>query len=231
VSSAAERWTDQNGTPADYSSAAETALGQFVLAMRTRGMRDQRVLKAVEQAARGHFIPVAYTDFAYRDINLPLPCGQETGPAHMIVQAVAALEVGADHQVLEIGTGSGWQTALLAELGGAVASIERWYALAQQAGARLREAGLRNAIVIHGDGLLGLPEGAPYDRIILNGAVSAVPVSMENQLAPGGILVAPVISAGGQMLMRYRKTGGQLRGEVLGPCGFPRLQEGVSASL
>jgi protein-L-isoaspartate(D-aspartate) O-methyltransferase len=231
VSSAAERWLDQDGALADQRSVAETALGQFLLAMRTRGMRDQRVLRAVEQAARGHFIPLGYADFAYRDINLPLPCGQETGPAHMIVQAVVALEVGADHQVLEIGTGSGWQTALLAELGGAVASIERWYALAQQAGARLREAGVRNAVVIHADGLLGLPEGAPYDRIILNGAVRAVPAAIENQLAPSGILVAPVISGTGQMLTRYRKTGGELHAEALAPCGFPRLQEGVSASL
>jgi protein-L-isoaspartate(D-aspartate) O-methyltransferase len=228
VSLAAEQWGDDSAGP---DAAAESALGAFVLAMRSRGLRDQRVLAAIEKANRARFLPLGYTDFAYRDISLPLPCGQETGAARMIVQALAALELGADHQVLEIGTGSGWQTALLAELGGAVASLERWYALAQQAGARLREVGLRNAVVIHGDGLLGLPEGAPYDRIILNGAVTAIPGAIENQLAPGGVLIAPLVSGEGQRLMRFRKSAHELQGEPLGTCRYPRLVAGTSAVL
>ncbi len=211
--------------------AQDSDLGAFVLALRTRGLRDQRLFTTIERASRARFLPTAYVDFAYRDISLPLPCGQETGTPQIIAQAVAALELGADHQVLEIGSGSGWQTALLAELGGAVASLERWYALAQQAGARLREAGLRNAVVIHGDGLLGLPEGAPYDRIILNGAVTAVPVCIRQQLAPGGVLIVPQIGEGGQVLMRYRMSAGEWRGEALGPCRYPRLVEGMSATL
>jgi protein-L-isoaspartate(D-aspartate) O-methyltransferase len=232
VSLAAEQLSNADAGQGDVpGSAHDAALGAFVLGLRTRGLRDQRVFAAIEKASRARFLPLAYVDFAYRDISLPLPCGQETGAAQMIVQAVAALELGEDHQVLEIGTGSGWQTALLAELSGAVASLERWYALAKQAGARLREAGLRNAVVIHGDGLLGLREGAPYDRIILNGAVTAVPSAIQKQLAPGGVLIAPLLGAGGQMLMRYRKSGGELRPEVLGPCRYPRLVEGVSAAL
>jgi protein-L-isoaspartate(D-aspartate) O-methyltransferase len=228
VSLAAEQLS---GESAGQGAAPDSALGAFILALRTRGLRDQRVFAAIEKASRARFLPLGYMDFAYRDISLPLPCGQETGAAQMIVQAVAALELGVDHQVLEIGTGSGWQTALLAELSGAVASLERWYALAKQAGANLREAGLRNAVVIHGDGLLGLPEGAPYDRIILNGAITAVPRAIEKQLAPGGVLIAPLISAEGQMLTRYRKSEGEWRAEPLLRCRYPRLVEGVSALL
>ncbi len=164
------------------SSAAEElrgegdeALGQFLISLRARGNRSQRLLEAVERAPRADFLPPEHVGFAYRDMSLPLPCGQETGRPLAVVAAVAALEIEPDHDVLEIGAGSGWQTALIAGLCRAVASVERWRLLAEAADRRLQRLGFDNAVVAHGDGTDGLPDAAPFDRIIVNAAAVEQP--------------------------------------------------------
>ncbi len=209
----------------------DQALGAFIIALRTRGYRNSRLLEAVERAPRAEFVAAEHVGFAYRDISLPLPCGQETGRPLAIIEAVAALELEPTHRVLEVGAGSGWQTALIATLSHAVASVERWRALAEAADARLQRFGFTNAMVAAEDGEGGLPDAAPFDRVILNAAVADVPRMLAAQLAEGGVLIAPVVESGGQSLKRFRKRRGRLSAERLGPANAPLLASGMGGSL
>jgi protein-L-isoaspartate(D-aspartate) O-methyltransferase len=218
VSSAAE----------ELRSEGDEALGQFLIALRARGNRSQRLLEAVERAPRADFLPPEHVGFAYRDMSLPLPCGQETGRPLAVVAAVAALEIEPDHDVLEIGAGSGWQTALIAGLCRAVASVERWRLLAEAADRRLQRLGFDNAVVAHGDGTDGLPDAAPFDRIIVNAAAADQLEALVRQLRDGGLMLAPVLGPDGAALMRYRRAGRRLLAENLGPTDAPRLASGLA---
>jgi protein-L-isoaspartate(D-aspartate) O-methyltransferase len=217
VSSAAERIQDDG----------DEALGQFLIALRARGHRGQRLLEAIERAPRADFLKPEHVGFAYQDMSLPLPFGQETGRPLAIVAAVAALEVEPDHAVLEIGTGSGWQTAVLCGVAKAVASIERWRGLAEAADARLQRLGFSNAVVTHDDGLLGMDAAAPFHRIILNGMVAAVPDVLGRQLTPTGVIVAPVLAGAGVMLTRFRRSAEGLAAETLWPIDAAPLRDGA----
>jgi protein-L-isoaspartate(D-aspartate) O-methyltransferase len=223
---AAERLTDQ-----DWNTASDEVLGRFILSLRTRGVRDQRLLTAIESVPRSHFLPLAYGGLLWEDISLPLPFGQETGRLSAKIDVLHALDIRPDHQVLEIGTGSGWQTGLLAHLCGAVASVERWGFLAHEASLRLRELGMRNAIVLHGDGESGLPAAAPFDRIVINAAVASVPASLVEQMADQALLVAPVLDESGQSVVRFCKRGGKLDSERLFAIDTTPLQSGISHPL
>jgi protein-L-isoaspartate(D-aspartate) O-methyltransferase len=209
----------------------DEALSEFIIALRTRGYRGSRLLEAVERAPRTEFVAAEHVGFAYRDISLPLSCGQETGRPLAIVEAVAALELEAGHRVLEVGTGSGWQTALIATLSSAVASVERWRPLADAADARLQRLRFANVVVAAEDGEGGLPEAAPFDRIILNAAVVEIPRLIAAQLADDGVLIAPVLDGDGQSLTRFRKRRGKLSSERLGPANAPLLTSGMGGSL
>jgi protein-L-isoaspartate(D-aspartate) O-methyltransferase len=213
------------------SRDGDQALGEFIIALRTRGFRGSRLLEAVERAPRTEFIAPEHVGFVYRDISLPLPCGQETGRPLAIIEAVAALELEATHRVLEVGTGSGWQTALIATLCAAVASVERWRPLADAADARLQRLGFGNVVVAAEDGEGGLPDAAPFDRIILNAAVADIPRLIAAQLVEGGVLLAPLIDGETQSLMRFRKRRGRLARERLGPANVSSLVPGMGGSL
>ena len=150
------------------SASNDNALATFLLMLRARGLRDVALLNAIERAPRERFLPLPYVGFAYQEIAVPLPCGQEVTAPLAVLDAILALRVRSESQVLEIGTGSGWQTAILAGVARAVVSVERFATLAEAADQRLAALGISNAVIAHGDGEGGLPAGAPFDRIIIN---------------------------------------------------------------
>ncbi|KNY23205.1 methyltransferase domain-containing protein [Methylobacterium sp. ARG-1] len=167
----------------------------FVMALRGRGMRDTAILRAMEQVPREPFAPAAHRAQARRDIALPLPCGASMTAPTLVAQMLALLRVEPGHRVLEIGTGSGYATALLAKLGaGAVLSLERYATLAREAAARLTAQS--EVHVVQADGLAPeLPDGG-FDRILVHGSVDAIPPHWRAALEPGGRLVTGLIQDG-----------------------------------
>ena len=188
-----------------------------------RGMDAPRVLAAMARVPRERFVPEEVRHLAYSDRALPIACGQTISQPYIVALMTAALELTGGERVLEIGTGSGYQAAVLAELTAEVVSIERHAALSQAAQTVLDELGYKNIRLVVGDGTLGWPEGAPYDRILVAAAAAQVPPALEEQLAEGGTLVIPVGPSDGQTLEAYRKIGGKLYAEPLSGCRFVPL--------
>lgn len=213
------------------SASNDNALATFLLMLRARGLRDVALLNAIERAPRERFLPLPYVGFAYQEIAAPLPCGQEATAPLAVLDAILALRVRSDSQVLEIGTGSGWQTAILAGVARAVASVERFATLAEAADQRLAALGISNAVIAHGDGEGGLPAGAPFDRIIINAAVESVPPILAAQLAEGGILVTAIVEGDEYYLTRFARIDGELASERLGRSRLPPLAAGVASAL
>jgi protein-L-isoaspartate(D-aspartate) O-methyltransferase len=206
-------------------------LGQFLLSLRTRGYRDTRLLAAIERAPRALFLPADQVRFAYQDLALPLPCGQQATAPSVVVEMIHRLAVEPSHQVLEVGTGTGWQTAILAGLCKAVVSVERFHTLADEAEARLDHFGVSNAVVAHGDGEGGLPAAAPFDRIVFNAAVAEISPIIAAQLADRGLMLAPVVTADGQFLTQHEWRDGRWKIARLGPSSFPPMMPGTAAFL
>jgi protein-L-isoaspartate(D-aspartate) O-methyltransferase len=188
-----------------------------------RGIRDHRVLAAMGSVPRERFLRDADAEQAYADRALPIDCGQTISQPYMVALMTQALELTGAEKVLEIGTGSGYQAAVLAELAGFVVSIERHASLSAQAGERLRRLGCENVLLIVADGTLGWPAQAPYDRILVTAAGRDVPPALWEQLAEGGWLVMPVGGAGEQTLEVVRKVAGQPVTEALTSCRFVPL--------
>jgi protein-L-isoaspartate(D-aspartate) O-methyltransferase len=157
-----------------------------------RGIRSQRVLRAMRNVPRHLFVPNDYRNFSYEDTALPIGLGQTISQPLIVAAMTELLDVSAHDRVLEIGTGSGYQAAVLSELAGEVYSIELEPELARTAAERLRSLGFRNIVAKQGDGYLGWKEKAPFDRIILTAAPPEIPAALIEQLKPGGRLVAPV---------------------------------------
>ncbi|MDP4003247.1 protein-L-isoaspartate O-methyltransferase [Methylobacterium sp. NEAU K] len=181
----------------DLGSLEEAAgNAAFVMALRGRGLRDTAILRAMEQVPREQFAPAAHRAQARRDIALPLPCGASMTAPSTVAQMLALLRVEPGHRILEIGTGSGYVTALLAKLGaGAVLSLERYATLAEDAAARLVPHS--EVRVVQADGLApDLPDGG-FDRILVHGSVDAIPPHWRAALEPGGRLVLGIILDGG----------------------------------
>jgi len=203
---------------------------QLIEALRKLAIRDQRVLAAMARLPREMFVDQAQRDLAYADRALPIDAGQTISQPLMVAIMTQALQLNGRERVLEIGTGSGYQTAILAQLAGHVYSIERHQLLACQAAKRLLQLGLQNVSVYIGDGSLGWPDAAPYDRILVTAAAPEVSSHLLAQLVMGGILVIPVGSHERQELLVIRNT---LRGVdvySLGACVFVPLigEEGWS---
>lgn len=204
----------------------------FLMALRAKGLRSTDVLRAFETVPRARFVPHRFVDLARRDVALPIACGQSTIAPSLMAQMVAALELRPEHRVLEIGTGSGYGTAILARLAGEVVSVERYRSLAIEAQARLDAQGFAAARAYHGDGLRGRPSQAPFDRILVDGAFTSPPSALIAQMAPAGRLVGVERGQGGSHLVRYsRETMGDLRREVIGPFALPLVVPGVSLAL
>jgi len=198
--------------------------------LRGRGIRSSRVLKAMQRVPRERFIAHGMQALAYADQALPIDCGQTISQPYMVALMTEALELTGIERVLEIGTGSGYQTALLAELAADVFTVERHPHLAEQAQQRLRALGYRNIHFHVGDGTLGWPDHAPYDRIIVTAAAYCCPPGLWHQLAEAGLLVGPFGREEGQMLQVHRRLGTGSEIKSLTPCRFvPLIAGGPSA--
>jgi protein-L-isoaspartate(D-aspartate) O-methyltransferase len=188
-----------------------------------RGVRGPRVLDALRQVPRHRFVPPEYLDMAYTDGPLPSGQGQTISQPYIVALMSEMLELEGDETVLEVGTGSGYQAAVLAQLARTVHTIERHAALAEKAEQVLQELGVRNVAVHLGDGTLGLPRYAPYQAIMVTAASPAVPQPLLEQLADGGRLVIPVGGHGSQMLERWRRLGTEFDQEQILAVAFVPL--------
>ena len=188
-----------------------------------RGILSARVLDAMRRVPRERFVPDEYRAEAYADCALPIECGQTISQPYIVALMTEALDLSGDERVLEIGTGSGYQAAVLAELAREVVTVERHAKLSEHAASALESLGYTNVSLKVGDGSLGWPEGAPYDRIVATAAAVECPPALLDQLAEGGILVIPTGDADGQMLRQLRKVGGRFETRDLSPCRFVPL--------
>ena len=189
-----------------------------------RGIRDERVLEAMRKVPRHLFVADSQRSSAYADHPLPIGEGQTISQPFMVALMTQALRLTGGETVLEIGTGSGYQTAVLAELSGRVYSVERIPSLTGRARKVLDSLGYRNVLVRLSDGTMGWPEHAPYDRILVTAGSPEVPEPLVEQLSVGGVLVVPVGDELGQDLMRITKgDNGSLRRERLERCVFVKL--------
>lgn len=193
--------------------------------LKRRGIESEAVLAAMGKVARERFVPERLRKMAYEDGALPIEQGQTISQPYVVALMIEAAGVAADHRVLEIGTGSGYSAAVMAEMGASVFTIERHAGLAETARGRLADSGYETVSLRTGDGTLGWPEAAPFDAIIVTAGGPSVPESLREQLAVGGILVMPVGSmARYQMLMRIERLADDKYGEEnLGAVAFVPL--------
>ena len=196
---------------ADLFTPGAEATMAFVLRLRARGISDVAVLRALETVPRHLFVPHSYADLAWRDIALPIACGQTMPEPFLLARIMEALQVAPHHRVLEIGAGSGYATAILAKLAVEVISFERFRTLATEASVRLHNLGFMNAQIVYGDGLAPPADLGAFDRIIINGAMQAVPAEILALVAQQGVVMFVRNDAQGRgVLVRLsdQKTGG-----------------------
>src|SRR6202044_1160956 len=172
--------------------AADVERMGFQLALRRRGISDQAVLRAMDEVPREYFVAAEFTDSAYADQALPIACGQTISQPYVVGYMTERLEVAPAHRVLEIGTGSGYQAAVLSRIAHDVVSIERYRTLADAARQRLKTLGYGNVTILAGDGFAGAPAQAPFDRIIVTAAADDAPEALVEQLAEGGKMMLPL---------------------------------------
>jgi len=210
------------GRVADHGAAHRARL---VAAVRARGITDAAVLAAVGAVPRHLFVPRALEPRAYEDTALPIGNGQTMSQPSMQARCIAALRLGGREKVLEVGTGSGYQTALLARVAAQVFSIERVPRLREEALRALQAAGVQNVSLLLGDGTLGWRDYAPYDAIVVAAASPEVPVPLLEQLAPGGRILLPLGERGNQALTLVTASGadGLARRETLADARFVPL--------
>ena len=183
--------------------------------LKAAGIRDDRLLDAIAAIPRAEFVPAESRERADEDAPLPIPHGQVTTQPSLSARMIEALALTGDERVLEIGTGHGFQTALLATLAREVWSIERFPHLAETAGENLRRRAIGNAAVVVADGTRGLPDHAPFEAIIVSAAFPIVPPPLGEQLAPGGRLVQPIGPGGHEKVTLFIESDGRLRHEAL----------------
>jgi protein-L-isoaspartate(D-aspartate) O-methyltransferase len=189
------------------------------------GVSDPRLLRALRQVPRARFVPSDLIEGAYLDRPLPIPHGQVTTQPSLVAKMIEALELRGSEHVLEVGTGYGFQTALLAHLSDFVWSVERWPDVADTAKANLARHGVTNVEVVVGDGTEGLPEHAPYEAILVSAAFPRVPPPFVGQLAPGGRLIQPIGWGGAEEVVLFEKgsSGGLVRRRTITGARFIRL--------
>lgn len=196
---------------------------RLVDALREKGIRDLAVLRAFEQTPRHHFLPTGLRHRAYEDNPLPIGNGQTISQPSIHARYLELLRLTGHERVLEVGTGSGYQTVLLAHLVEQVFSIERIAALYQQAREAIQRSGVGNVSMLLGDGTLGWREYAPYDAILVSAGAPSVPEPLLAQIAEGGRMLVPVGTREDQQLVMYRRANGQLDRAELGPVRFVPL--------
>jgi protein-L-isoaspartate(D-aspartate) O-methyltransferase len=210
--------------PASPTAGGPGSPEDLVRVLRAEGVQDRRVLAGFRAVPRAGFVPPAAAGHAYLDVPIRIPHGQVTTQPSLIAAMVAALGLTGTERVLEVGTGLGFQTAILAMLARQVVSVERFADLAEQARANLAAAGLGRVTVVVGDGTLGVPEHAPYHAIVVAAASPRVPAPLIEQLASGGRLVHPVGSGGREQVTAFHKEAGRLIADTqLTPARFVPL--------
>jgi protein-L-isoaspartate(D-aspartate) O-methyltransferase len=205
---------------------------EFLLGLRRRGIADQAVLRAMDEVPRGQFVEPDFAGRAYADQALPISCGQTISQPYVVAYMSEQLGVRPHHRVLEIGTGSGYQAAVLSRLAREVVSVERYRTLAEQARGRLEGLGYDNVEVVVGDGLAGVAAKAPFDRILITAAAESVPQTLVDQLADGGIMVLPLGPRdGSQHIVKLTKSQTGLAREDLIAVRFVPLLPGQAKEL
>jgi protein-L-isoaspartate(D-aspartate) O-methyltransferase len=205
---------------------------QLIMGLRNQGVRDTRVLEAIERVPRELFVNETFADQAYADQALPIACGQTISQPYIVGFMSDRLQVNERHKVLEIGTGSGYQTAILSHLCRRVYTIERYRTLAQEAEARFRQLKLSNITQLVADGTKGWPKQAPFERIIVTAAAKQVPQALLDQLAVGGVMIVPIEEKPGkQDLYRISRTETGMDREYLLAVRFVPLVEGVAKEM
>ncbi len=191
--------------------------------LRVRGIRDERILAAMAKVPRERFIASADVANAYGDYPLPIGAGQTISQPYIVAAMVEALDPQPEDRVLEVGTGTGYEAAILGELVAEVWTIERHLELAEKARQVLAELGYTNVHVVQGDGSVGLPEHAPFDKMLVAAAAPSIPDALVAQLAEGGRLVIPVGTRFEQQVQLVRKLGGEITVTAHDPCRFVPL--------
>ena len=212
--------------------ASDTDKARLILGLRSQGVGEAKVLDALERTPRDLFTPELFKERAWEDSALPIACGQTISQPYIVGLMTQALGIEPRSRVLEIGTGSGYQTAVLARLARLVYTVERYRTLLKDAEERFKALGLLNVITRFGDGGEGWPEQAPFDRILVTAAAPDEPKTLLSQLKPNGILVAPVGKGPVQQLKRYMADGkGGFEIETLCEVRFVPLLDGVAREL
>ncbi len=205
---------------------------EFLLTLRRRGITDQAVLKAMDEVPREQFVEAGMIGNAYADQALPIACGQTISQPYVVAYMTEQLNVKPQHRVLEVGTGSGYQAAVLSWLAREVISVERYRTLAETARERLAVLGYDNVEVIVGDGFAGVPDSAPFDRIIVTAAAEIIPQTLLDQLAEGGVMLLPLgPHDGSQHIIKLTKTETGVERETLIPVRFVPLLPGKAKEL
>jgi protein-L-isoaspartate(D-aspartate) O-methyltransferase len=219
----------QDDRPAD---APEARLARLIMALRAQGVSDPAVLNAIETTPRDLFTPDLFLERAWEDQALPIACGQTISQPFIVGLMTQALKLEPRSRVLEIGTGSGYQSTVLSKLARLVYTVERYRTLMAEAEARFKQLGLTNVITRFGDGGLGWPEQAPFDRILVTAAAPDEPKALLSQLKPTGVLVAPIGKGPVQVLKRYEGDGhGGFKIEEMTEVRFVPLLDGVAREL
>jgi protein-L-isoaspartate(D-aspartate) O-methyltransferase len=205
---------------------------EFMLTLRRRGIGDQAVLRAMDEVPREYFVEGGLVEAAYADQALPIACGQTISQPYVVAYMTEQLQVRGNHRVLEVGTGSGYQAAVLSRLAREVVTLERYRTLADSARSRLKTLGYGNIEVLLGDGLSGDPMRAPYDRIIVTAAAEEIPQALVSQLADDGIMLLPLGPHGGpQDLVKLTKSHDGVARETLIGVRFVPLLPGQAREL
>ena len=205
---------------------------QLIMGLRNQGIRDTRVLSAMERIPRDMFVPEPFADQAYADQSLPIECGQTISQPYVVAYMTEKLEVDDRCKVLEVGTGSGYQSAILSKLCRRVYTVERYRTLLRGAEKRFDTLRLTNITTLAADGTNGWPQQAPFDRIIITAAANAMPESLIEQLKVGGIMVLPLTGEHGeQELVRIVRHEEDYSAQTLLPVRFVPLVEGMAKEL
>jgi protein-L-isoaspartate(D-aspartate) O-methyltransferase len=198
---------------------------EFLLSLRRRGISDAAVLRAIDAVPREDFVLPAFAAAAYADQAMPIACGQTISQPYVVAYMTEQLDVRPEHRVLEVGTGSGYQAAILSQLAGEVFTVERYRTLAEGARKALQRIGADNVTVLIGDGLAGVPEHAPYDRIMVTAAAETIPEKLVEELVEGGVMVLPLgPHSGPQRLVKLvRSPDGVTQHDLIGVRFVPLL--------
>ena len=203
---------------------------RFLFALRSRGVTDSRVLTAMERIDRGHFVRGLFAERAYEDMPLPIACGQTISQPSVVGLMTQALAVGARDTVLEVGTGSGYQAAILSQLARRVYTVDRYRRLVREAEDVFDALGLTNITALTADGSFGLPDQAPFDRILVTAAAEDPPGPLLSQLKTGGIMVVPVGQSDTvQSLIKVTRLESGFDYQELRPVRFVPLVEGLGS--